>query len=279
MNRLRDWYRRGYGLSLLGLLMLMIFLFPIYWMVLTALRPSTLIFAYPPHFLPDVIDLDSLKSVLSDAKIPRYFLNSTIVGFGCTILTLLLAVPAAYALAHLPLRGKGLLLLISLSSLMFPAIMIATPLFVIFSRLGLTDSYFGLIVANTALALPFAVTVLRPFYLHIPKQLTEAAKIDGCTTWGAFWRVILPLSQTGLVTTAIFTFLFGWSDLLFAITLVNSDQIRPITAGLYANIGNNSIKWNAVMALSTVAMLPPLALFLVTQRYVIRGLTAGAVKE
>jgi multiple sugar transport system permease protein len=279
VNRLRDWYRRGYGLSLLGLLMLMIFLFPIYWMVLTALRPSTLIFAYPPHFLPDVIDLDSLKSVLSDAKIPRYFLNSTIVGFGCTILTLLLAVPAAYALAHLPLRGKGLLLLISLSSLMFPAIMIATPLFVIFSRLGLTDSYFGLIVANTALALPFAVTVLRPFYLHIPKQLTEAAKIDGCTTWGAFWRVILPLSQTGLVTTAIFTFLFGWSDLLFAITLVNSDQIRPITAGLYANIGNNSIKWNAVMALSTVAMLPPLALFLVTQRYVIRGLTAGAVKE
>ncbi|MCL6527217.1 MAG: carbohydrate ABC transporter permease [Thermaceae bacterium] len=279
MNRLRNWYHQGYGLSLLGLLMLIIFLFPIYWMVLTALRPSTLIFAYPPHFLPDVVDLDSLKSVLADPKIPRYFLNSTIVGFGCTFLTLLLAVPAAYALAHLPLRGKSLLLLISLSSLMFPAIMIATPLFVIFSRLGLTDSYFGLIIANTALALPFAITVLRPFYLGIPKQLTEAAKIDGCTTWGAFWRVILPLSQTGLVTTAIFTFLFGWSDLLFAITLVNSDQIRPITAGLYANIGNNSIKWNAVMALSTVAMLPPLVLFLISQRYVIRGLTTGAVKE
>jgi len=279
MKMLVNLYRRGYGLSLLGLLMLAIFLFPIYWMVLTALRPSTEIFAYPPHFLPNVVDLGPIKQVLSDPKVPRYFINSAIVGLGCTVLSLLLATPAAYALAHLPLRGKSLLMLISLSSLMFPAIMIATPLFVIFSRMGLSDSYFGLIVANTTLALPFAIMVLRPFFLAIPKQLTEAAKIDGCTTWGAFWRVILPLSVTGLLTTAIFTFLIGWGDLLFAITLVNSDEVRPITAGIYANMGNNTIRWNAVMAISTVAMLPPLVLFLITQRYVVRGLTVGAVKE
>jgi multiple sugar transport system permease protein len=272
-------YRKGYGLTLLSLLLLGVFLFPIYWMILTALRPATEIFAYPPRFFPDIIDLDSFRRVLDDPKIPRYFLNSSIVGFGTTILTLLLAAPAAYGLAHLPLRGKNALMLISLSSLMFPAILIATPLFVIFSRLGLNESYFGLIVANTALALPFAITVLRPFYLSIPRQLTEAAKIDGCTTWGAFWRVMLPLSTPGLLTTAIFTFLFGWSDLLFAISLVNSDEVRPITAGLYAYMGSNVTKWNAVMAISTVAMLPPLVVFLLAQRYVVRGLTAGSVKE
>jgi multiple sugar transport system permease protein len=272
-------YRKGYGLTLLSLLLLGVFLFPIYWMILTALRPTTEIFAYPPRFFPDIVDLDSFRRVLDDPKIPRYFLNSSIVGFGTTILTLLLAAPAAYGLAHLPLRGKNALMLISLSSLMFPAIMIATPLFVIFSRLGLNESYFGLIVANSALALPFAITVLRPFYLSIPRQLTEAAKIDGCTTWGAFWRVMLPLSTPGLLTTAIFTFLFGWSDLLFAISLVNSDEVRPITAGLYAYMGSNVTRWNAVMAISTVAMLPPLVVFLLAQRYVVRGLTAGSVKE
>lgn len=279
MNPLLNLYRRGYGLTILSVLMLAIFLFPIYWMVLTALRPATAIFAYPPHFFPDVINFDSFQRVLENPQIPRYFLNSSIVGFGCTILTLLLAAPAAYGLAHLPLRGKSVLLLISLSSLMFPAIMIATPLFVIFSRLGLTESYFGLIVANTTLALPFAITVLRPFYLSIPRTLSEAAKIDGCTTWGAFWRVMLPLSTPGLLTTAIFTFLFGWGDLLFAISLVNNDDFRPITAGLYSSMGNNSIRWNNVMAISTVAMLPPLVVFLFMQRYVVRGLTAGSVKE
>jgi multiple sugar transport system permease protein len=279
VNPISSLYRKGYGLSIISVLLLVVFLFPIYWMVITSVRPATEIFAYPPQFLPDQLDWSSFQRVLNDPKVPRYLLNSTIVGFGTTIVTLLLAAPAAYGLAHLPLRGKSVLLLISLATLMFPAIMIATPLFVIFSRLGLSDSYFGLIVANSALALPFAVTVLRPFYLSIPRQLTEAAKIDGCTTFGAFWRVMLPLSSPGLLTTAIFTFLFGWSDLLFAISLVNSDEVRPITAGLYAYSGANVTRWNNVMALSTVAMLPPLVLFLIAQRYVVRGLTAGSVKE
>lgn len=279
MKLLINLYRRGYGLSLLGLLMLGVFLFPVYWMILTALRPATEVLASPPHFFPSVFDLRPMQTVLADPKIPRYFLNSAVVGFGCTVLSLLLATPAAYGLAHLPLRGKSLLLLISLSSLMFPAIMIATPLFVIFSRIGLSENLFSLIVANTTLALPFAITVLRPFFLAIPKQLSEAARIDGCTTWGAFWRVILPVAFPGLLTTAIFTFLLGWGDLLFALTLVNNDAVRPITAGIYSNIGNNSIRWNNVMAISSVAMLPPLLLFLITQRYVVRGLTVGAVKE
>ena len=272
-------YRRGYAMTALSVVMLAVFLFPIYWMLLTAIRPGTELFAYPPQFLPNPADFFPFQRVLSDPKIPRYFLNSFIVGFGTTILTLSLAAPAAYGLAHLPLRGKNVLLLVSLASLMFPAIMIATPLFALFYGIGLGESYWNLIIANSALALPFAITVLRPFFLAIPKQLAEAAKIDGCTAWGAFWRVMLPLATPGMITTAVFTFLFGWGDLLFAISLVNSDELRPITAGLWAYSGSNVTKWNYVMALATVAMLPPLVLFLLAQRYVVRGLTAGSVKE
>ena len=272
-------YREGWLLTTVSVVMLALFLFPMYWMVLTALRPGTQIFAYPPEFLPTVIDFSAFERVLNNPRIPRYFLNSLIIGTGTTVLTLLLAAPAAYALAHLPLRGKSALLLISLASLMFPAIMIATPLFALFYGVGLGESYFNLIVANSALALPFAMTVLRPFFLAIPKQLAEAAKIDGCDSWGAFWRVMLPLAVPGLMTTAVFTFLFGWGDLLFAISLINSDELRPITAGLWAFIGGNVTKWNAVMALTTLAMLPPLIVFLIAQRYVVSGLTAGSVKE
>lgn len=280
MKSLISLYKKGYGLSLVSLLLLGIFLFPIYWMVVTSLRTSTEIFAYPPQFIPNHTDLTYFREVVfENEKVLPYLRNSFLVGAGTTLLTLLLASPAAYGLAHLPLRGKNLLLLISLSSLMFPAIMLATPMFVMFSQLGFTNNFLGLIIANTALSMPFAITVLRPFYRSIPTELSEAARVDGCTTWTAFWRIILPLSRPGLLTAGIFTFLFGWGDLLFAISLVNSDNLRPITAGLWNYMGGNVTKWNLVMALSTVAMLPPLILFLFAQRYVVAGLTSGSVKE
>lgn len=274
----RSFSRRSYFLTLLSILLLGLFLFPIYWMMTTALKPQSDIFAYPPQFFPQRADWSIWLRTLNTGNIPRYFLNSTVIGFGTTLLTLLLAAPAAYGVAHLPLRGKWLIILVSLSSLMFPAVMLATPLFVIFSRLGLTDSYLGLILANTALALPFALVVLRPFFLTLPKELTEAARIDGCSVWGAFARIMLPLAVPGIVTAAIFTFLFGWNDLVFAITLTSNDQFRPVTAGLWTFIGRNNTDWNAVMAFSTLAMLPPLLIFLVSQRYVVSGLTAGGVK-
>jgi len=267
-------------LSVFSVLLLMAFLFPIYWMAITAIKPQQAIFAFPPEFVPRNVDWTVFQRIfVSNPDIPRYFLNSAIVGVGTTLLTLLLAAPAAYGIAHLPIRGKGLIILVSLSSLMFPVVMLATPLFVIFSRLGLTDNYFGLILANTALALPFSLVVLRPFFLSLPIQLSEAARIDGCTVWGAFVRVMLPLASPGLVTAGIFTFLFGWNDLVFALTLTNTDAFRPVTAGLWTFIGVNNTDWNAVMAFSTLAMLPPLVLFLTAQRYVIAGLTAGAVKQ
>lgn len=276
---IRGFPARSWMFSAVSLVMLAVFLFPIYWMIATAVKPSTEIFANPPRIIPTSVDFTVWQRRIFDARIMRYFLNSIIVGFGTTALTLVLAAPAAYGVASLPIRGKSFLMAISLTSLMFPAIMMALPFFVMFSRLGLTDSYLGLILANTTLALPFSIIVLRPFFLAIPKELTAAALIDGCSSFGAFWRVVLPLATPGLFTAAVFTFLFGWSDLVFALSLTTEESMRPVTAGLWNFIGSNVTQWNAVMAFSTLAMLPPLLVFLIAQRYVVAGLTAGAVKE
>lgn len=266
--------------TVVSLLMVCVFLFPIYWMIATAVKPATEIFANPPKLIPTSVDFTVWQTrIFENPRVLRYFVNSLILGFGTTFLTLALAAPASYGIAKLPIRGKSFLLSISLVSLMFPAIMLALPFFVMFSRVGLTDSYAGLILANTALALPFAIIVLRPFFLAIPNELTAAAQIDGCTPFGAFVRVVLPLATPGLFTAAVFTFLFGWSDLVFALSLTTEESMRPVTAGLWNFIGSNVTQWNAVMAFSTLAMLPPLAVFLFAQRYVVAGLTAGAVKE
>jgi multiple sugar transport system permease protein len=266
-------------LTAVSLSCLAAFLFPIYWMVVTSVRPRTETFASPPHLVPSTLDLAGWSGlVLGDGTIMRYFLNSAVVASGTTLLTLVLAAPAAYALAHLQLRGASLLLVLSLTSLVFPAIMLATPLFVIFSRLHLTDSRLGLVLADTTQALPFAIVVLRPFLRSIPTELSDAALVDGCTRWGAFVRIVLPLGRPGLLTTGVFTFLFAWSDLVFALSLTTSDSVRPVTAGLWNFMGSNVTAWNSVMAFSTLAMLPPLVVFLIAQRYVVAGLTAGGLR-
>jgi multiple sugar transport system permease protein len=193
-------------------------------------------------------------------------------------LTLLMASPAAYALAQFKIRGRFLVLFLSMTTLFFPAIMLALPLFVIFSRLELTNNYLGLILADTALNMPFAILVLRPAFLRIPNELTQAALIDGCGKWTAFFRVVLPLARPGLATIAIFAFLAGWNDFVFAISFTDRDKFRPVTAGIWTYIGNNVTDWNTAMAYATLAMLPTLVIFMVAQRFIVSGLTEGSVK-
>jgi multiple sugar transport system permease protein len=269
---------RAWAWAAVGLLVLLGYLFPVYWMILTSLRPLLDTMAWPPQLLPHAIDLSAWQRVLGNPAIVKYFANSMVVGTGTTVLTLALAAPAAYAVAHLPVRGKSFVLLISLASLLFPAVMLATPLFVIFSQLGLTNNYLGLIIANATQTVPFAILILRPHFLSVPTELTDAAMVDGCGRWEALVRVVLPLVIPGLVTTALFTFILGWSDLVFALSLTNTDAFRPVTAGLWSYVGMKSVYWDAVMAFSTLAMLPTLLVFLVAQRRIVAGLTAGAMK-
>ena len=265
--------------SALGLAMLLLFLFPVYWMIATSFKSGSEILVYPPHWVPSAPTLSAYRDrVLHNISFLRYLRNSAIVGSGTTVLSLVLAAPAAYALARFRIRGRLLVLLLSMTTLFFPGVMLALPLFVIFSKLGLINSYLGLIIANSALNVPFSVVILRPAFLSIPPELTEAAQIDGCTRWSAFFRIVLPLARPGLATAGIFAFLGGWNDLVFALSFANRDTYQPVTAGIWSYISNTRTDWSTAMAYSTLAMVPTLIVFVFAQRFIVSGLVTGSVK-
>ncbi len=273
MTRTRVWS------TVVGVLLLAIYLFPIYWMVTATFKSQTDMFASPPQLVPTHPETTTwTEKIFNDPRVFDYIQNTAVVGIGVMVLTLVLAAPAAYALAKLPLRGKTALMLFNLSSMMLPAIMLATPLFVVFSKIGLSDSLFGLIIADTTLTLPYAIVLLRPTFASIPKDLAEAAQIDGSSPLGAFWRIILPLARPGIATVAVLSFLWAWGDLVFALTLTTSESKRVVTTGLANFFGQNTTDWGAAMAFSTLAMLPPLLLFVLAQRQVMAGLLAGGTK-
>ncbi|NGZ74937.1 carbohydrate ABC transporter permease [Saccharibacillus sp. VR-M41] len=264
----------------LSLLMLAVFLFPVYWMIRTSMTPVTALYQNPPQIFPANPSMDAyLDNFVRNRDMLRYIGNSFIIATGTMVLSLLIAVPAAYALARLPLKGKALIMILLLSIQMLPGIMMAMPLFIMFSRVGLIDNYAGLIFADLIHSLPFAVITLRPFFLGLPSGLEEAAKIDGCNKFSAFVRIILPLVKPGLMTVAVFCFLFGWGDFIFALTLSSSDTVKPLTLGLYSFIGQYGTEWNNLMAVATIAALPIIVIFITMQRYVVGGVTSGAMKD
>ncbi len=280
MNSLARFRTMGYGRMLIALLFVLVYLFPVYWMIATSLKTSAAIFATPPQVVPSPPVFSAYSvAVINNPATLHAILNSAIISLGTMVLTLVLAAPAAYALARLRLRGGTLITLLLLITQLLPAIAIATPLFVLFSQINLLNSYPALILANTTFTLPFAVIVLRPFFLTVPAELEAAAKIDGCTQWGAFWRVILPLVRPGLVTVAAFAFLMAWGEFLFALALTTNEDVQPVTVALNKFIGQYGTQWEKLMAVSTTIALPIIAIFAALQRYIISGLVAGSVKE
>jgi multiple sugar transport system permease protein len=272
--------RAGYGRTLVATLFVLAYLFPVYWMVATSLKTSSAIFATPPQLIPSPMVFTAYTTaVINNPLTLRAILNSAIISIGTMALTLVLAAPAAYGLARLNLRGGAFMTLLLLISQLLPAIVIATPLFVLFSRIGLLNSYPALILADTTITLPFAVIILRPFFLTVPGELEAAAKIDGCTQWGAFWRVILPLVQPGLITVAAFAFLISWGEFLFALSLNTNENVQPVTVALNKFIGQYGTQWEKLMAVATTIALPIIVIFASLQRYIVSGLVAGSVKE
>jgi multiple sugar transport system permease protein len=272
--------RKRYARTLIATLFVLAYLFPVYWMVATSLKTSAAIFATPPQVVPSPVVFSAyVTAVINNPLTLRAILNSAIISLGTMALTLVLAAPAAYGLARLNLRGGALMTLLLLITQLLPAIVIATPLFVLFSRIGLLNSYPSLILADTTITLPFAVIILRPFFLTVPSELEAAAKIDGCTQWGAFWRVILPLVQPGLITVAAFAFLMSWGEFLFALSLTTNENIQPVTVALNKFIGQYGTQWEKLMAVATTIALPIILIFASLQRYIVSGLVAGSVKE
>ncbi len=195
------------------------------------------------------------------------------------LLTVALAAPAGYSLAKLRPPGGGLLSFVLLIAQMIPGIIMAMGFYAIYLNTGVLNTLPGLILADSTIAVPFAVLIFTAFMSAIPDELQQAAKIDGAGTWRTFRSVVLPLSRNAIVTVSLFAFLWAWSDFVFASTLDGGGDHQPVTLGIYHYIGNNNQQWNAIMATAVIASIPATVLLVAAQRYVAAGVTAGAVKD
>jgi multiple sugar transport system permease protein len=280
MSLIRSLKRQGYGRTLLAAVIVVFYLFPIYWMVASSLKTQADIFQKPPQFFPTRPTLEAYRdAVFNNDVILRSILNSVIIAAGVTFLTLILAPPAAYALARIRPRGSGIVLLALLISQLLPAVVIAGPLFVLFKKYGLINSYQGMILADVTATLPFAVIILRPYFLSVPRELESASMVDGSTQFGSYFRIVLPLIRPGLVTVAAFSFLIAWGEFIFALSLNLNDKLQPITVATNKFIGQYGTQWNNLMAVAAAVAFPIVLVFLVLQRYIVGGLMTGATKE
>jgi multiple sugar transport system permease protein len=273
-RRRRSRRRPGIGHTIVGIAILAVMLFPVYWMLNVSLQHSSGAVATP--WLPTDISFHGYSKALHDQG--GHLLTSLELAIGSVAFSLLIAAPAAYALAHLRVRGAGVVLLVILISQMVPNIVVANALYSAYSNLGLLNSVLGLILADSSLGIPFAMLILRAFMLTIPPSLMEAAEVDGAGPIRVFVSVVLPLCRNALITAALFCFLFAWGDFLFALTLTTTEDVRPVTLGLYTYIGAFVADWSSVMATAMLASIPAVVLLVIAQRYVAAGTTTGAVK-
>jgi multiple sugar transport system permease protein len=260
-----------------GLVLCAALLFPLYWMVNVSLTQPQDLLSTPPHLFPTNPTFAGYARAL-DTQLPN-LVTSVIIGIGAVVLTLAIALPAAYGMAKLRAPGTGVVMFLFLLAQMIPGIVLVMALFAIYNSLGLLNSYAGLILADSTASVPLAVIVLRAFMTQIPDELLEAATIDGAGRLRSFVSIVVPLSRNAIVTSALFAFLFAWADFLNARSLTTGNSIVPFTLGLYRFIGAQTTDWNSVMATAVLASVPATVLLLVAQRYVAAGVTAGAVKD
>ena len=244
------------------------FVGPFLWQALASVRPPG----------ASGLSLDAYRHLFSDASFGKALLNSFLVALLTTLLSLTFAALAAFALGKLPMRGKGVILAAALAASTFPPIATVSPLFLIIRALGLRDTLAALVLTNVTFALPLALWVLTSFFKDLPDDLYRAARIDGCTPLQAFFRVLLPISAPGLVTTGLLVFVFSWNEFLYALTFVSSPDKRTVPVAIALFAAEHTEPWAQIAAASIVATLPLLILTLVFQRRLIAGLTAGAVK-
>ena len=269
--------RRAWWKTLLGVVFTGLMLFPLYWMINVSLTQPTDLRRDPPNLFPLNPTFDGYTQVITE-QLP-YLATSLLVGLGTVALTLALSAPAAFALAKLRPRGGTALNFVLLIAQMIPGIIMAMGFYLIFHNWGILNTIPGLILADSTLAVPFGVLIFTAFMMGIPDELLSAARIDGASVWRAFRSIVLPVSRNSVVTVSLFTFLWAWSDFIFASTLNRGGDLQPITIGIYRYIGNNTQDWNAIMATAVVASIPAAVLLVVAQRYVAAGVTAGAVKD
>jgi multiple sugar transport system permease protein len=254
-------------------------LLPFVFMLFTSLKTDQEAYAIPPTFWPKRATLDAYTQIIVWSDFPRYFLNSTIVSLGTALLSTVLGALAGYGFSRFNFRGRGSYMGLILATQMLPGVLLVGPYFKLLSAVGLYNTYLGLILAFTTITLPFSVWMMKGFVDTVPEELDHAALVDGCTPLGAFVRVVLPVIGPGMVATIVFAFLLAWGDLLWALVLTSSDDMIMVTLGLSRLVTQFRVIWPQLMAGSVIASVPCMVLYLALQNYLVKGLTAGAVKE
>jgi multiple sugar transport system permease protein len=251
---------------------------PVLWMLSSAFKSNADIFAYPPQLIAKSFSAAAFNAVFNDPQEIRFFVNSYVVGLSVTALTVLVAIIAAYALSRYKFALKEPLKVMIIGVQAIPPITLIIPLFGVVIALHLYNSYEGLIFTYLVFTLPYSVVMMTAYFNSLPRELDEAARIDGAGTMGTLWRVILPLSRPGLVAVAFYAFMISWNEFLFALTLTQTDNMRTVPVGLTLLMGQYNYQWNQIMAMSVLGCLPVVILFLIFQRHFVSGLSSGAVK-
>ena len=264
---------------LVGGIVFLVFIFPLYWMIVTALKTQVEIFSIPTPLWPENLTFEAFAKQLSaSGDTLRGFKNSLIISCGATAIATVLAIPAAYGLARFRFGARKGLVLFFLITQMLPSTLVLTSLYIMFSKMRLLNTYWAPILADATLGIPFSIIILRTYFVSIPKELDEAAKIDGCGHVSAFTKIMLPIAKPGIVVAAVFSFVYAWGDLIYGITFITNPNMRPNTSSIYNYVQQYQTLWNSTMAFGIIAISPVVLIFIFMQKYIVSGLTNGAVK-
>jgi multiple sugar transport system permease protein len=256
-----------------------VLIFPYAIMLLTSLKSKDTIYSIPPTFFPEEWVFTNYLDIWTVVPLRHYIVNSVLLASGSTLLALTCAIPAAYALARMRFSGRRIYLYAVIATQIFSPIVLLVGLFREMRWFGLMDSLWALVLINGAFFQAFAIWILSGYFASIPYSLEEAAWIDGCTRLGAVRRIVLPLALPGLVTTIIFVFIQSWNEFVVALTIILTETKKPLTVGIFSFFGRYDVEWGYVFATSLIATIPVVILFLVIEKYLVSGLTAGGVKE
>ena len=263
-----------------GVLVLMVLwtAIPFYWMIATSLKHDKEIYGYEATLIPQRPTMANYATVFRETPYLLYLRNSVVVAVGSTILSMIIAVLGAYAIARLNFPGRALLARSLVFTYLVPTSLLFIPMFALMSMLRLTDSLHGLIIAYLGFDVPFCTWLLMGYFKSVPVELEEAARVDGCNRVGALLRVVLPMSLPALVVVTFFSFTHAWNEFLYAYVFTNTTSARTVTTGLVNFMSQDVFFWGPLMASTVMSALPPVLMFLVFQRWVVKGLTLGGVK-
>lgn len=259
-------------------LWLVITVFPLYWIIVTSFKTPGAIFSYPLTYWPEVFSIENYVGLFEKAQFGTYIVNSLLISTVAAIFATVISMLSAYVLARFDFRTKGALLMAFLVTQMIPSFIALGPLYLMMVQLKLVDNKFGLILIYIAVCIPFSTVMLRGFFANVPDALEEAAMIDGCSRIGALFRVIVPVMKPGIVAAFIFNFVNCWNELFLSVTLMNSDSNKTIPTALNGFISSYNIDWGSMSAAAVLTIIPTMILFAFASKYIVQGLTAGAVK-